>query len=93
MLQRMQKCSRHWLYYEKRTNFLSELVGGEMSRQATSPMSVDYTTSSISEHASHTPGNGEAVTQGLQDTNSQSVQEPAFEVMSNAQIQQALIRQ
>ena len=93
MLQRMQKCSRHWLYHEKRTNFLSELVGGEMSRQATSPMSVDYTTSSISEHASHTPGNGEAVTQVLQDTNSQSVQEPAFEVMSNAQIQQALIRQ
>ena len=93
MLQRMQKCRRHWPYNETRTRFLSELMGGEMTGQATSPMSVAYTTSSLSEHTAHTPVNEESVAQVIQDTNSQSEQNPAFEVMSNAQIQQALIRQ
>ena len=93
MLQRMQKCRRHWPYNETRTRFLNELMGGEMTGQATSPMSVAYTTSSLSEHTAHTPVNEESVAQVIQDTNSQSEQNPAFEVMSNAQIQQALIRQ
>ena len=61
MLQRMQKCRRHWPYNETRTRFLSELMGGEMTGQATSPMSVAYTTSSLSEHTAHTPVNEESV--------------------------------